>query len=456
MKFRPNISTPTLGSSLGTISLLLMNACTSGQFGGEVNRTEEGTSDSSSQNCEDAGSKKLGVKETSEVNITAERLVSLIEGTHTAGLVWRDQTGFDGVEVTPAAGDSTITLEIVPLVETAILVNRVDATNTQGGNSLQDERARPPCRDEMRVEADVTVTSENGAFNDTFRAQFVAQNGLFISSAIPLTPGMLEGSFGVDVSRLQNGKADDTILRLGFALGSLSGEIVGSLSTSNSDVASGASMIYGSFPLFGCESGYLIRSETEFSQSLSQAIESRSQFDLTWDNAEKTELTLMQKVGKMCFESSPYDSMQSLSLDLLATVRTGDGRIDGKWSLPSTVQLSAEGKATQISVHRSPYNADYYAKEDFEQETGISGVRSSASDLSFEFSYDMNLATEEKAQGKLVILEATVPDCVRDDFVAPVITNDDGETSSSGCAGVDFRDVDSSGTNTERAIIVER
>ena len=401
-----------------------MTGCSLGQIGGEVDNSEGHTG----RVCDEV-EEAVGVEELTELGFSAEQLSERIEGSFSAPMTWKNP-GRDGVEVVPAAGETTLDVTVVPRPETAVFVQR-EPRSSGDGREVALVGGEGDCPDVLRIESEVHVESENGALDDTFIVVFEATDDKVARASIALPPGELEGSFDVDVSELDNATSDDAWLRLQIAFGAISGTIEGSVEQNHGDAVSSGVLQVAHFPSeSNCEMGVPV-GDSAWTEAIEGALAEHTEYDLTWQGQDALLMTIEPTpLTGFCFE--PGTDGGSLRASGVFHVSTEDGSIDGTWPLDVVARLD-DDVVSEVKVVRNAYLADYFAAEDFAAETGISGVEREADGLTFSFSYLVHLDGDAQSAGELTLMEVTVPDCAQPGFVP-----DSGDGSSApGCPGLD-------------------
>ncbi len=414
-------------------SLGLAAGCTNGQFGGQVGADGDGGTNSEGGTCEVKSKKKMGVDETTALGFTGAQVIALAQGSHAASLTWAsNQTS---VELVPAAGKSTITFDVKADEGTLELMD-LEPKEGAGGmeNALSEDE---PCKDELRFTANVHVKSDNGAFDDDFEAVFRASAARLVETSIELSPGKLEGSFDVTVVTPENAQSIQNRLELGFLPGSVSGTISGMVEASDGASVSATGLEFGHFPVESCEHGYLIPADSDWGKELVALVDAPIDFDLSWQNGDKTSLALDSEVSRICYLDGAWSDVETVALVLASRAKSADGRVDGTWDLSANIELDSAGAPTSVHVFRDAYLASTFATDVFQQETGISGfVFGVGKVATFQFGYDVDWVAE-LTSGVLTIFEGTPADCGKQE-----VSPDDGGASTPGCAGTDYAEIE--------------
>jgi hypothetical protein len=412
-------------------------ACTTGQIGGEVDA--DGNEGSHDGGCEIIARTPLEVGDSQALGFSAQDMMDAISGVHETSLSWGEEISQNSVSITPAAGETTLTVEVRPKADTAQLVD-LQPRESSGEEALIGEIGSPACSDEIRIEAEVIVTSGNGALSDTFDVVFRAASVDVIRGSVQIQPGQLNGAFDFDVSG--SAEAVQTTLELSFALGTLSGEISGLLQQVHGDAVSASPLVYAKFPVDGCDTGALISADSPWGAAIHGAVQAATEFEFTWESGGETVLSIEPTVGKLCLEGWSLSGEGShVVAPASAAVVTEDGRIEGNWDL----QLSASVNAGSVTSAQLRYVGTYeqgYFAEEFQEATGISGFESDASDIGFLFDYSIDVSGEDLAQGSFAIVELIVPDCARPDYEPEVTEDPGGGSSVPGCEGIDLVEIE--------------
>ncbi len=424
----------------GALLTLLVSSCTTGQIGGEIEHTDNG-GEASGESCEEVVSQAIELDEETVIGVSARELIDAITGVHQTTLSWGGDLEEGDYELTPDSGETTITVEVIPRPETAVFVDlEVEESDGEDGRVLIDEPGGNQCTDEVRVTADVVITSANGAFDDTFEATFSTKTGSVASTRINIVPGELAGSF--DIASTAGGEPVQTAISLSFSFGTLSGTVSGIWQQVHGDpddpdsLVSGALMTYARFPADGCEWGTLVTEESPWGAAIFEAVEAATAFELTWQNGDTTGLAVETTIAKLCLEASAYESGGTIAGDAVSIVSTEDGLVNATWE--AEVRAWVEGDAiTSVSV--TSVESEYQATDaaSFAEQSGISGIETDATDLAFEFTYSLG-PSDETASGTLTVFELLVPDCARPDYEPEIEESPDGGSGSPGCMGIDY------------------
>ena len=306
-------------------NLALCFACESGQIGGEVQEPGPGAGDAmeggmgagdamgmGEGSCEEGESTLLAPDAVTSLGFAGQDLLDLVAGEHEATLAWGvppQQSSL--VEVVPAAGESRIVVRVTPDPTTLRLVERHPAALSGLEGDVTDVAAFG-CQDELRVDAVVAVTTDNGALNETFEVTFSATSANYVQASVPVVPGELDGSFAATIPDTPGTETKQTTsLSLTFAPGGFSGSLWGSIEQNDGVVLSIRSVIYGTFPIESCEFGAVVGADSEFAGEVVVLLDDLHNFDLVWDSGAATQLALSHEVSRICFqEGLPGDIQQ--------------------------------------------------------------------------------------------------------------------------------------------------
>ncbi|HSC86257.1 MAG TPA: hypothetical protein VLC09_03265 [Polyangiaceae bacterium] len=427
----------SLGSALVGSALLGALACTNGQIGGEIG--VDGDGEAAAEGCEERSRTALADDETTALGVSYATLADELRGAHTANLAWAATlrgASASGVSLTPAAGDSDITLDIQPIAGSGAWVDMAVESNDGAEGALIDGSE---CADELRLRAIVRVTSANGAFDDEFEVELRAASPDLVRGAIALEPGELEGTFAVSADAGRS--AVQTTLDFGLVHGSVSGSISGFLESESEGAVSAGGVEYGHFPLEACADGvgYVVDPSSDFGERVLALLEGTRELTLDWrDGSETTAFHFdAQAAGPLCYGGLVGPSR--LVVPMTASAQSDDGRVDGTWSLEGQVELDATGQPAHGTVLRQAWLASDYAVEDFVAATGIDGVAfDGESRATFSFSLDEDVGGPES--GQLSVLATNSEPCMAEE-VEPSEGDAGDPSGSPGCAGVDWSEL---------------
>lgn len=421
--------------SIVLLSLSLLAGCSNGQIGGEVKEPDDGglSGGEGGDGCESAETIPLAFDEMSTLGFSAEQLAANIAGSHETTLAWGVEEGYVTVELTPEAGEGMITVVVRVDEKSARFVDLEPASSGEDRGTLIGDMASS-CSDVVLVDAQIEVTTDNGALNETFEVTLSAATPNYVSTRIELEPGSLDGSFDVEVSG-PAAKAEQTALQLAFTPGTVSGRISGLITTNDGQAASAGGVTYGHFPLDNCETGALVGQDTAFATKIFEAFDGLTELSLAWPGEEPTNLDLGLSPGRLCFEPSVYGSADRVVVQLPTTATSADGRIDGTWQLEGAASLAVDGTVQEAHIFRNGSHVQTFEPAAFEVGTGISGF-SFDPESKASFSFEVGQDQDGHVQGDLTILEIVPADCATEPVESP-----DGGMSAPGCAGDDVREL---------------
>lgn len=417
--------------------------CNTGQIGGEVGADPNGGGDLGEGGEQCAVLETLPVDESSsELAAAAPEILESVGGIHETSLAWGRQAIGDLV-LSPEAGSSTISIRIEPDAQSARIELRESEQDGQGHDGEEaadfiDEAF--PCPDRLLFDADVTVSAANGAFDDTFRATFVASSSLMATTTIDLVPGELEGTFQV------TGGDVTARLLLTVADGTVSGRIEGNQEIRGQDAVSQTGLSFGVFPEEGCQVGYPIDRDGVLATQGIEMLEALREFTLTWTSGESTTLSLDPTVQAACLDAGYGSQGPTLVFEVLTAASAADGGIDGTWALEARVGLEEAGDdvaPVSVDLVRQAYLALTYPGADFAEGTGITAIPVDA-DLgaTFSFSVRNDLGDGHPASGELTVMQVTAADCSEEAPEVDPPEDDAGAgVSTPGCDGHDYEEI---------------
>ena len=399
---------------------LLCLACATGQIGGEIDLSDPAAESFAS--CTVTAEVPMDVDDPS-LDFDAESLLQELESlvSHEP-LAWGSGLP-ETLVLTPAPGTTTIDVEIAPIDGSLRRLEREVPTATEpaGGSDAggpATDNAAPNCGPLVAFDADVTLTAENGAFSDTFRAAFVIWSPELVTAAFEVMPGQLQGSFDLGIaSGPANGQGR---FELAWADGRLSGTLSGSAEDGNS--ASYAQL--ARFPAEGCVQGHDLPSTSTLAVRAEETISALDEFSLEWPEGTSTVLALSPDFGASCLTSI---EPTTVLLPFRASAVSSDGGVDGDWDLAANVGFDADGEVAWVEVTRpdlAPVEAGAFVAA-----TGISGISvESAARVTFNLELNDQVEDAEPAEGALTVFESRASACEEPD-PAP-----DG-AASPGCSG---------------------
>ncbi len=454
-------------SALGITGALLLAACgpqASSQIGGDVgNNGGNGdggglTGGEGSGSCDVVATTAIGADDVSSLGFAPRVVFDAVAGSRTLPMRWGGSESWPAnATLTPEASETSVTVDIVIDEASAQVEDRqVAEQSCEGGCTTPDIALGTgnSCGDRITFDATVVVTSDNGALADTFPAKFTAGSAHFAEASIELTPGELTGSFDVTATgtslgdeELGNVKIEQTTLSLAVAGGTLSGKLTGLLTASNDQVAMAGGLDIASFPIgAGCEQGqYLLDADGPLATSAQTALDSLTDFSITWPGESAADLTLSHEVTRACLLKDDW-SPESVVLYTTTSALAPEGGIDGDWALEAHVALAPSGEPSEVQLLRQAYLGSVYPGASFAADSGITALSvDPALSGTFSFSINDDLTDDLGATGELTVIEVgEAPDCSNQE---PTYEYDeDGNVvgaSAPGCEGTPFEELGS-------------
>lgn len=453
-----------LRASLAVLALGFFTGCgtqAGSQIGGDIgndgggNDGGEGTNNGG-ESCEVVSSTAIGADDVSSLGFAPRVVFDAVAGSRTLPMRWGGSVTWPAnATLTPEAGETSVTVDIVIDEASAEVEDRkVKEPSCEGGCTTIDLDTGNNCADQITFEATVVVTSDNGALADTFPAKFIASSANFAEARIELTPGELSGSFDVTATstslgdeELGNVKIEQTALSLAVAGGTLSGKLTSLLTASNDQVAMAGGLDIASFPIdAGCEHGqYLLDADGPLATSAQAALDSLTDFRITWPGESAADLTLAHEVTRACLMKDDW-SPEGVVLTTTTSALAPEGGIDGTWALEAHVTLAPNGEPSSIQLLRQAYMVTTYPGASFATDSGISAISvDPAMSGTFSFSINDDLTDDLGATGELTVIEVgNAPDCSNQE---PTYEYDeDGNVvggGTPGCEGTPFEELGS-------------
>jgi hypothetical protein len=327
-----------------------------------------------------------------------------------------DQQSLAMVELTPDSESTTVTVTIES-AGTAAFVDLEPAERTGSGPAIDLGFS---CEDFVRVDVTVTVTTADGAFDETLDGRLVARSDSQVSLSLPLDLEALNGDFEVTVLEPEGGEPIQTTLRAVLGAGVFVGEISGTVQHIGPDVAQAGGAIYARWGYGDCETGRVPVTQDDGTEALSaeallDVVNNSSPLTLTWSDGTHTELAVAAtSPGSLCLELE--DPMLGFEggryfVGAQATLTTSDGRLDT--TQPITVEASTDGGALD-ALAVSFASISFTEPSEFESTYGLSGVDlGDHTDISLllnlSYTFDGDTATPA---GDLRVVGIPPTDCV--------------------------------------------
>jgi len=400
---------------------LLCLACATGQIGGEIDLNEPSAETFAS--CTVTAEVPVDLDDPA-LDFDAESLLhELASVVSHEPLAWGSALP-ETLVLTPAPGTTTIDIEVAPIDDSLRRLEReaptgAEADGNEAGSPTKDDVA-PDCSPLVAFDADVTLTAENGAFSDTFRAMFVVWSPELVTTAFEVMPGQLDGTF--DLGTASGPASGRGRFELAWADGRLSGNLSGSVEDGNS--VSNAEL--ARFPADGCLVGHDLPSTSTLAEKAEETVSALDEFSLEWPEGTSTLLSLSSDFGASCLTSI---EPTTVLLPFRASAVSSDGGVDGEWDLAANVGFDAEGEVAWVEVTRpdlAPVEAEAFAEA-----TGITGISvASTSRVTFNLELSDQVEDAEPAEGALTVFESRAGTCEE----IPPDPAPDG-SSSPGCSG---------------------
>ncbi len=422
---------------LGVLSLLAAlgaGGCAGGQTGGEFG-AEEGTGgeggggtlhgDESGNACEETLT-ELALDETSPLGFAAADVLALAEGTHEATLTWApDESATATTTLEPG------TTEVALVVEAAGPASFVDAAPPSSGDSGGTIDLAWDCPDRVAVPVTVTLTTADGALDETLDGTLSATSAGSAELVLPVDLDELEGTLSFEVVSPEGGVPTQTTLEVVFGEGIFAGRLGGTIVKQTSQVAMATSATYAEWGYGACErDAFPVDPQSPGAitgEMLLDVVNGTSPLAVTWGDGTETTLTLTAASGDpaVCLrpanERLGYpDAVYLLAAE--ATLLSADGRLDAVQTI-AIEATAAEGSPTALTLRSA--SVQPVEPAEFADVYGLSGVDlGDATDayltLEIQVLVEGDAAT---AEGALTVFGTPPTDCV------------DTETSTCGFPG---------------------
>lgn len=297
-------------------ALVKCATCAALACGGDEEHTVNGISrgDVAGPRCEGT-EVEIDPSSVTALGFSAQAVLGLVVGQHTAPLAWLDSE----VEYGPEDGRSELTLTITA-AGAPLLVDRELAAGSDGAASFTPDLGAPsPCRDSLRIAATLAITTSSGALDEVVDGIFEAYEGDFAHGRLGIDLAALRGSFSAAPAIPENSvlTASTLGLELGFTEFGASGAFtLGSVFESPGTVGMGTSGEIAHFPAdsyCGPTAASVGAAQTVRGLSMARALESLNAAGSTtvrYLSAEASELDMdfSSAAERACanFETSVY------------------------------------------------------------------------------------------------------------------------------------------------------
>jgi hypothetical protein len=407
--------------------------------------TGEGTSHGGDlgANCTQVSSMELDPDAQTSLGFSANDVLAFAAGAHEEKLTWNDQAG--SFDYGPEHGEHGLTLRVTQK-GAARLVSYT--TDSHGGRGEIELYGGDECGDQLEIDVDVTLTTDQGALNETFATTLATRSDLAVKLYTTLDPKKLQGSF--TATNLPQGfslaqfSLDITLTKYGTQ-GSLRATIQTMSSGSGGSTGTGSVAIGGgsSRPLASWGPENCLYRGTAL--PLSAVVHGTSGADL---------LTLLNRstTANVTFEGSAASAATisfsarsdracvvldngfatiggqgSIYVQAGLRIKSADGRIDATWPVAITSTSDDSGNVAQVQVAIDDESLSQEGT--FATRYGLSGVDVSRFDSS-RVQLMLTAAAQMPLDGTFEVTGFTNVPCT------PMVTSRPGEgSSSSGCAG---------------------
>lgn len=391
--------------------------CAGGQTGGEFgaeNGTGGGGTLEGGSSCEEDAT-ELELDEVSPLGFAAEDVLGLAEGTHEATLTWVP----DGSAMATTTLEPGIT-EVTLVVEVAGPASFVDAEPPSSGSSGGMIELGWVCPDRVDVPVTVTLTTADGALDETLDGTLSATDAGSATLLVPIELDELEGTFSFEVVSPEGGVPIQTRLEVVFGEGIFAGRLSGTIEQRTDQVATAAGAVYAEWGYGACEHGeYPVDPEAAgavTSAALLDVVNGASPLAVTWGDGTETTLSLAAVADEptVCWrpasEALGYPEDAYL-LSAEVTLTSADGRLDAVQAV--TLEASAaDGAPTAIALRSA--SAQPVEPEDFEATYGLTGVDlGEATDAYLTLDLDYQIEDDTVVVDGALTVRGTPPtDCV--------------------------------------------
>ncbi len=403
--------------ALFLVAALGAAGCAGGQTGGEFgaeNGTGGGTALEGGSSCEE-DTTELELDEVSPLGFSAEDVLALAEGTHEATLTWApDEASM--ATTTLESGTTAVTL----VVEAAGPASFVDAEPPSSGGTVGMIALGRVCPDRVDVPVTVTLTTADGALDETLEGTLSATDAGSATLLVPIELDELEGTLSFEVVSPEGGVPIQTRLEVVFGEGIFAGRLSGTIEQRTDRVATAAGATYAEWGYDACEQGAFPvdpgSPEAITSAALLEVVNGASPLAVTWGDGTETTLSLAAVADgpTVCWRPASEELGYPEDAYLVSaevTMTSADGRLDAVQGV-TLEAAAANGAPTAITLRSA--GAQPVEPEEFEDSYGLTGVElGDATDAYLTLDLDFQIEGDTVvAEGALTVFGIPPTDCV--------------------------------------------
>lgn len=408
--------------------------------GGSAGNIDDGGEGTAGGACDEVVSDiELGAGST--LGFSANQVLEFAGGTHTVPLAWLDSD----IEYGPESGRSAITIEVEPLG--ARFVDRSPASSSGAGPTIDIGTPLDGCRDSLRIDVRLHVSSAGGALAETVESTLEAYEADFASGGFGLDLEAIAGTFQAEIEPPRNSEVTSAglAIRMGFSEHGVVGEL--EIGYEFRSLDGGAAGVGVGLPIAQFPADDYCGQTNTFSVAADQEVRGVSMAAALDALNGAGPIAVRYQTGasstiEVVYASDAARTCVSLGRDTLyngttdtallfpgtVTLESLDGRLDGEF--PVTISASSRetgfmfyagaNESTQDVTQAASFARERGVQDDVDV-TGYDGVS-----ISFQ-----GFVAQTTAGGSLVVNGLTVPECLTN---APVI--EPGATSYPGCSGI--------------------
>lgn len=401
-----------------------------GDLGGFDNGTEAGG------NCDEKEQPLESVDAETDLGFSASDFLEWVEGTHESSLAWGSS---DAVDFSPSGTSTNVSIAIDCPEPNPRFVD----SEPKGSNGLA--AAEPAfgdlCPDLIRVDCELTVTTEDGGFEETYAVSVDASAPTLARISLPLEPDSFEGSFEIGEPRAANTSVKQLTLDLMVSRFGVAGSVSSVLESSSDGAVSASWVTYARWPVETCEGAgpntFVVDEDSNAGEVSADAIVEQlapdAERSIEWEDGEQALLSLTVSPDSTgCVEFDPYQDAMTALYPASVEASSDDGRLDllGEGSLRAEFDLQGELVYASIEVSAEPTTeqvATLMASSVEEAEQ----LASQYDDLELTVTQSFDLGM---SMGYVRLLGADIPDCLSN---PPEPMENDSGGGAPGCAGID-------------------
>jgi hypothetical protein len=431
---------------------LLSSACVGTSTGNPVKPPDEiPTNEGGSDSCDRTITNLADLGAETPLGFSARDVLALAEANAETTLEWHT-----GVPVGPESGTSTLIVQVEPRDTPARFVDRRPKTGGNGRGDIEIATVGTLCEDQVEIDVHVHLATGGGALDEQFDAVLRAKGPNVARMYVSRKAADLTGSLEAQLPGQPTAKLESVQLEVAFSELGPSGSLnVGFIVPASGNSSTGSATQPPAVAHWPAgprcdEGGFKASIDQKLDGfSLQDGIErfNAAQLQLSAPGSEATPLhATFSPTGRACALLEPSifassDPIPSISIDGQLTLKTDDGRIDGKWPVKLRAGAAADGSLGEVfagfDLHGSMI-ASLVEAAVFETTYGMHGFDLSGYDQA-GILLSLRVGPAAAASGEITVNGVKRPACqTQPAQPAPNSGSGIAAPSSPGCAGLQF------------------